>query len=440
MKYLSTKNKVTFGYVALIILILGAIFYLRYELNLFTFNDSKARELRVRRQTTNDIIYHLYQAEVIAQSLNVGKTEQYADYTEIMKDAYAVIDSLYEMSNDSIQMMRIDTIRTLLKEKDINLKLILTTFSDDRDGIEETYKQEIEKIVANKDSVSDVPYIRHKTITHTNSYNTPSRRKGFFRRLAEVFVPAHEDSVVISDEMTEEYVDTLYARYTPADSIVNLLKGIHENIEETAKARQLKKSKMLQTLQVSGLELSRKINALLHAIESEEQAIIKEQTEKQESIRRDSAKTLVWISVAAVLLAAVFLFLILKDITRSNHYKKNLEQAKEKAEVLLAEREKLMLAITHDIKAPVGSIIGYIDLLKRIISDERQNVYVSNMEHSAKHLLSLVTSLLEYHRLDVNKKEKNMVAFNPHEMFDAVYTGFYPARKRRAAFKLFLYR
>ena len=47
-----------------------------------------------------------------------------------------------------------------------------------------------------------------------------------------------------------------------------------------------------------------------------------------------------------------------------------------------------MLAITHDFKAPLGSIMGYADLLSRLTVDERQRFYLDNMKTSSEHLLS----------------------------------------------------
>ncbi|EKC76156.1 Signal transduction histidine kinase, partial [human gut metagenome] len=107
-------------------------------------------------------------------------------------------------------------------------------------------------------------------------------------------------------------------------------------------------------------------------------------------------------------------------------YRRELEKAKRRAEDLLAAREKLMLTITHDIKAPVGSILGYTDLLERITTEERQRFYLNNMQSSANHLLSLVKSLLDYHRLDAHKMDVNQVSFNPHQLFDTIYISFKP--------------
>lgn len=93
---------------------------------------------------------------------------------------------------------------------------------------------------------------------------------------------------------------------------------------------------------------------------------------------------------------------------------------------MLEAREKLMLTITHDIKAPLGSIMGYIDLLTRLDLGKRGALYLDHMKSSADHLLELVTDLLDFYKLDSNKVAVNRIAFSPADLFTAVCTGFEP--------------
>ena len=93
---------------------------------------------------------------------------------------------------------------------------------------------------------------------------------------------------------------------------------------------------------------------------------------------------------------------------------------------MLASREKLMLAITHDFKAPLGSIMGYADLLSRLTVDGRQRFYLDNMKTSSEHLLKLVTDLLDFHRLDLHKAEINRVTFHPARLLEEIYVSFEP--------------
>ena len=85
-----------------------------------------------------------------------------------------------------------------------------------------------------------------------------------------------------------------------------------------------------------------------------------------------------------------------------------------------------MLAITHDFKAPLGSIMGYTELLSRLTEDERQRFYLDNMKSSSEHLLKLVSDLLDFHRLDLNKAEVNRVTFNPSQLFEEIHVSFEP--------------
>ena len=152
---------------------------------------------------------------------------------------------------------------------------------------------------------------------------------------------------------------------------------------------------------------------------------------QEEEIRKEAAETMAKIAIAAFVLVLVFSIVIARDITRNNHYRRELEKAKSYAENLLVAREKLMLTITHDIKAPAGSIIGYIDLLIRLVNDRRQQFYLSNMKSSAQHLLALVTSLLDYHRLEAGKMDLHPVAFNPHELLTDIYNSFLPLAEKK---------
>ena len=152
----------------------------------------------------------------------------------------------------------------------------------------------------------------------------------------------------------------------------------------------------------------------------------RQDAELQQEVRMRSARIIAGIAIGAVLLSAFFLILIMRDISRSNRYRRELEIANRRAEDLLVAREKLMLAITHDFKAPLGSIMGYTELLSRLTEDERQRFYLDNMKSSSEHLLKLVSDLLDFHRLDLNKAEVNRVTFNPSQLFDEIYVSFEP--------------
>ena len=397
----STKLKVAFGYILLTALLFISIGYIYQEMKSLSGTGDDEAILSQRRHVTNQIIGQLYQAEVIGQSLSTGQIEQYYRYQRAMKQATTALDSLRTLLTDSIQLARLDTVGMLFMDKERNMRNLLKAIQDG--GTDILYKQHIDELIAQQDSLLSLPHVRKKVITHTNSYIIRKKPKSFFKRLGEVFSPGKADSTQVNNVIQEEYTDTLTEAYSPADTVVTMLKNIQSRVTDTQQERMEMVNRRTQSLRLSGLKLSQKVNQLLSTIEEEEQALAQNKHIQEEYIRQSSIRTVAGIAIVAVVLAIFFLVLIWRDITRSNHYRRELEKAKRRAEDLLAAREKLMLTITHDIKAPVGSILGYTDLLERITTEERQRFYLNNMQSSANHLLSLVKSLLDYHRLDAHK-------------------------------------
>ena len=420
----STQLKVAFGYILLTALLFVSIGYIYQEMQSLTGTSDDEAILSQRRHVTNQIITQLYQAEVIGQSLSTGQLGQYRQYKGAMQQANLALDSLRNLLTDSTQMARLDTVGMLFVEKERNMRNLLRAIQEG--GTDKIYKQHIDELIAEQDSLLNLPHVRRKVITHTNSYVIRKKPKSFLKRIGEVFAPGKADSTQVNNVIQEEYTDTLTEAYSPADTVVTMLKDIQNRVTDTHQERMEMVNRRTQSLRLSGLKLSQKVNQLLSAIEEEEQTLAQNKHIQEENIRQKSIRTVSGIAIVAVVLAAFFLVLIWRDITRSNHYRRELEKAKRRAEDLLVAREKLMLTITHDIKAPVGSILGYTDLLERITTEERQRFYLDNMQSSAKHLLSLVNSLLDYHRLDAHKMDINRVVFNPHQLFDTIYISFKP--------------
>lgn len=98
------------------------------------------------------------------------------------------------------------------------------------------------------------------------------------------------------------------------------------------------------------------------------------------------------VAIISCVLVIVFISLIISDISQSQRYRKALEEAKSFTEKLLQSREQLMLTVTHDIKAPLSSIMGYIELLNNTSLEERQRYFLQNMKSSSEHILHLANN------------------------------------------------
>ena len=322
---------------------------------------------------------------------------------------------------DDQQNLRTDSLLTLLHEKDQNTIQMLRVLSEANDSLFSA--SEIEEIISEQDSVITQQRVQHRVITKRDSLITTPKKKGFFKRLAEVFSPSKQDSAVLVNTSLEVATDTILQPTTSKDSL-------QQKIRMATEEKRLQRKKTIRRTstkyQRMNTQLTARMDSLIKQYEEEMTLRARQDAELQQEVRMRSARIIGGIAVGAVLLSAFFLILIMRDISRSNRYRQQLEVANKRAEDLLVAREKLMLAITHDFKAPLGSIMGYTELLSRLTEDERQRFYLDNMKSSSEHLLKLVSDLLDFHRLDLNKAEVNRVTFNPSQLFDEIYVSFEP--------------
>ncbi len=208
---------------------------------------------------------------------------------------------------------------------------------------------EIEEIISEQDSVITQQRVQHRVITKRDSLITTPKKKGFFKRLAEVFSPSKQDSAVLVNTSLEVATDTILQPTTSKDSLQQKDSYGYRGKTVAAAKNNPRTSTKYQRMNT---QLTARMDSLIKQYEEEMTLRARQDAgrELQQEVRMRSACIISGIAVGAVLLSAFFLILIMRDISRSNRYRQQLEVANKRAEDLLIAREKLMLAITHDFK------------------------------------------------------------------------------------------
>lgn len=125
------------------------------------------------------------------------------------------------------------------------------------------------------------------------------------------------------------------------------------------------------------------------------------------SSRRAMIVRIAVLGLLAILSAAILVVYILRDIKRERRDRQRILETKTETERIMQQRERLLLTITHDIKAPAASIAGFIDLLSEYVDRPKAVGYLQSISGSANHLLQLVSALLDYHKLESGKAERH---------------------------------
>ena len=125
-----------------------------------------------------------------------------------------------------------------------------------------------------------------------------------------------------------------------------------------------------------------------------------------------------WVGAATFLLLIIFAVVIIRDLTSQQNYRRQLEILNHENEELLRSKSMLMATVTHDLQTPLGSIIGFHDLLKESGVNLRQKQFLSNIRESAGYIQKLVNDLLDFSKLENNKITIDKAPFNAKQLIE----------------------
>ena len=416
-------GKVVVGYLLLIAIAVYAVSYIYNIAEQVAVEDFSDNQNRTKIYLVTNTLSLLYESEALGQ-LIVMQQGEITHFNRTLNKARHNLDSLRTYITDSVQLHKIDTIELLLERKRWNARRLLDTWKEA--NTDSLYIVNFERIMAIPDTVINELQVQERIEVKQDTVVVPRRKRGFFRRLAEAFAPAKEDTSIVVNSTFQVIKDTLVNAYNPTDTIVSVLRSIQDSVTWQRKRLMELLIERAANLRYSNSIITQEINQILRDIEEEEVNASLARLYKKQTLVHAASRKIGLIAVSSILVALLFLALISHDISRSMFYRKQLEKAKLVAENLLRSREKLILTISHDIRAPLSSIMGYIELLQRRHPDARQQYYLENMRSSSDHVLSLVNDLLDYQRLESGQIELHRLPFRVPALFQEIGMSFRP--------------
>ncbi|MFJ1410465.1 hybrid sensor histidine kinase/response regulator [Capnocytophaga canimorsus] len=151
------------------------------------------------------------------------------------------------------------------------------------------------------------------------------------------------------------------------------------------------------------LRISEKLKDLLHSFEKE----IIHNTELLNIDRQKAFQRSRWILsiafVIALLVMIVFSLVILNDFWKIQKYRVELERANLRSNNLLKSREQLISMVSHDLRTPLSTIVGYSELLRKNTSSEKDKNYIKHIQSASQFVTKLVDELLDYAKIEAGK-------------------------------------
>lgn len=391
---------------------------------LFVALNNASEQLLKRRDVVDSLVCSLLETNNAERSVLLGEGSEWPHFNRSVATSEQKAKQLKPFIADQGQRQRIDTLVELIHMKRENTKRVAQLMAfDNRDAF---YRDKVQALQSGRDSVVIHSKLYGQHGQREKVYEIIKSKRGFFRRLGDAFRRQHADTVGVTNILHDTKTDSTAQRINIADSVANILTDIQNEEQKRNSRQQENVAARLNRLQRVSLQLSQRTGLLLEHIQREEKNALQKALGHATQSRHKMVVRIAIIGLVAILIAALLVAYILRDIKRERRDRQRIVEAKTETERIMAQRERLLLTITHDIKAPAASIAGFIELLSEQVSRPKALAYIDSMRHSAIHLQQLVAALLDYHLLESGKAERHDVSFVPQQLAKSCVEEFKP--------------
>ena len=403
----SITTKVVAGYIIIAVLAGLAVWFIYRQVvdysEIAQENTENNRQLILVSEITADLNKSENTSRRLIQSGNDADLELYNQQIDSIQEKLEQLNSIYPdigLQNET------DSIQKLLEQKKENLKEL-----DSIRGTEATtnyYSKAIRELKIVDESFKD--------------YNYENR----FRNLK----PYQRDILIQWLEYSkEDNADQLTNQ--KLDSVVRSVKKVLAELEFANRQFLNKVNQKENELLTNDIVLNQRLRNILNDMElKERQNAMQRSRVFQEMVVKTSDIIIIGGAIIAIIIL-FFVFNIISDITRSQRYRVQLEDAKNLAESLLASREQFMAAITHDLRSPLTTVMGYTDLIHKTDLNEKQKHYLKQIKKSSEYILRLVNDLLDLSKLEAGKMLVENLPFNPKKLILDTVNNIIPAEKNK---------
>ncbi|WP_281634090.1 hybrid sensor histidine kinase/response regulator [Flavobacterium luteolum] len=398
-----TAIKVLFSYVALLALVVTVGWFLYSENVVYNKLEDKIALEKTKILRVSKLYSNVYKTESLArQTIQNNSEKDFKNYLIETDSLRKRIDTLKQIVTTEYQKTLLDSVTYFLAEKTENIKQLreIKNKADDETSVNSAI-----------DEITKMEFNLRKLELQDFTKN-PNQLGSYQRSVLQRYVD------YLNSNIPDDSTNTLSKK--ASDSILanskKLLSSVKLKAEKKKESLNFEENKLLQ----NEIAISDQLRKILRIIEREIIInSIKNNSLKEKSLKRVN-EIVTASAVIGLLLTVFFSILIVSDYSKSQLYKKQLEIANFKTKNLLKSREQLISTVSHDLKTPLSTIVGYSELLGNSDVNTKQSYFVKNIKNSSEYITQLVQDLLDFSQIEAGKISIEKVPFSLPEIIEDV--------------------
>lgn len=395
--------KVFISYIALAVLAVSVGWILYSEKVVFSETETKLAAENHTILKVSNLLSNLYKTESLARlTLQSNSEKDFENYSRQSAALRVEIDSLKTVVTSNYQITLLDSVNYLLSEKKANIQQL------------KTIKNKADDEIAVNKAIQDLTQmeVSLKKLQLQDFVKDPNNLGAYQRSVLIKYVN------YLNQNIPSDATNTLSQK--ALDSVLVASKMLLKEVSREMLLRSEKLNREERKLLQNEMALSEQLRNILNVIEREIILNTTKSNSEKETVLKKTNEIVAIAALIGFLLTLFFSVLILSDFSKTESYKKQLEIANSKAQSILKNREQLIATVSHDLKTPLSTIVGYTELIGHSELNKKQDYYIKNIKSASGYITQLVQDLLDFTQIEAGKITIESIPFSLKEMLHEV--------------------
>ena len=392
----SLQHKIIFGYVILMAVIGSMTAILLFDRARIREIKEESAEIRSVRRDINTVHRCITRLATLGESVIGWEEADSARYRTLRLRTDSLLQALKPHCRDYVRPAQIDTLRTLLEEKEAHL-LHLTEIFARQDAADSLL-------------VNQLPEVARRA---TRVRTIQQKKKG----LAGAFGGKKTVQILPSAKELHQFSDSLIALQR------------QQAAEMDAYTYSLRTRNRMLNIQ---------LNRLIGNLDAQAQTAFGQRERKIAEAQELSVRLFTITISAAIILLFLSYLAIHREMKRNDQERKQrekligkLQESNNANEKLIKLRRNLIQNVTHELRTPLTAISGNAELLLNDAETESRRRHAQTIHDAAGRMAGMINSLLVYFRLDSGKETPSVKPFKLCSIAETLTTEFAPLAKNK---------